>query len=45
MMWDVVEAGGLLQITAASLTGAFGSSCQEIAELAVDEGLIHFHCQ
>ena len=36
------EAGGLLQITAASLTGAFGSSCQEIAELAVDEGLIHF---
>jgi len=42
VMWDVVEAGGLLQITAASLTGAFGSSCQEIAELAIDEGLIHF---
>jgi protein-tyrosine phosphatase len=42
VMWDVMEAGGLLQITAASLTGAFGSSCQEIAELAVDEGLIHF---
>ena len=42
VMWDVVDAGGLLQITAASLTGAFGSSCQEIAELAVDEGLIHF---
>ena len=42
VMWDVVEAGGLLQITAGSLTGAFGSSCQEIAELAVDEGLIHF---
>ncbi len=42
VMWDVVEAGGLLQITAASLTGSFGSSCQEIAELAVDEGLIHF---
>ena len=42
VMWDVVEAGGLLQITAASLTGAFGASCQEIAELAVDEGLIHF---
>ena len=42
VMWDVVEAGGLLQITAASLTGAFGSSCQEIAELAVDEGLVHF---
>ena len=42
VMWEVIEAGGLLQITAASLTGAFGSSCQEIAELAVDEGLIHF---
>ena len=42
VMWDVIEAGGLLQITAASLTGAFGSSCQEIAELVVDEGLIHF---
>ncbi|MGI9460616.1 MAG: tyrosine-protein phosphatase [Pirellulales bacterium] len=42
VMWDVVEEGGLLQITAASLTGAFGSSCQEIAELTVDEGLIHF---
>ena len=42
VMWDVVEAGGLLQITAASLAGTFGSSCQEIAELAVNEGLIHF---
>lgn len=42
VMWDVIEAGCLLQITAASLTSAFGSSCQEIAELAVDEGLIHF---
>ncbi|MGI9448095.1 MAG: tyrosine-protein phosphatase, partial [Pirellulales bacterium] len=42
MMWDVVEAGGLLQITAASLTGSFGSSCQEIADLAVEERLVHF---
>ncbi len=42
VMWGVVEAGGLLQITAGSLTGAFGSSCKEIAELAVNEGLIHF---
>ena len=42
VIWDVVEAGGLLQITAASLTGAFGSSCQEIAKLAVDERLVHF---
>jgi protein-tyrosine phosphatase len=42
VMWDVTEAGGLLQITAGSLTGAFGASCQEIAEFAVAEGLIHF---
>ena len=42
VMWDIIEAGGLLQITAASLTGAFGSSCRKVAELAVDEGLVHF---
>lgn len=41
-MWDVVEAGGLLQITAGSLTGAFGRSPQKIAELCVEERLIHF---
>jgi len=42
VMWDVVEAGGLLQITAGSLTGAFGRSPQKIAELCVEERLIHF---
>lgn len=42
VMWDVVEAGGLLQITAGSLTGAFGCSPQKIAELCVEERLIHF---
>jgi protein-tyrosine phosphatase len=42
VMWDVVEAGGLLQITAGSLTGAFGRSPQKIAELCVTERLIHF---
>jgi len=42
VMWDVVKAGGLLQITAASLTGAFGRSPQKIAEMCVDERLIHF---
>ena len=41
-MWDVVEAGALLQITAGSLTGAFGRSPQKIAELCVEERLIHF---
>jgi len=42
VMWDVVEAGGLLQVTAASLTGAFGCSPQKIAEMCVEERLIHF---
>ena len=42
VIWDVIEVGELLQIIAASLTGAFGSSCQEIAERAIDEGLIYF---
>jgi len=42
VMWDVVEAGGLLQVTAASLTGAFGRSPQKIAEMCVEERLIHF---
>lgn len=42
VMWDVVEAGGLLQITAGSLTGAFGRSPQQLAERCVAEGLIHF---
>lgn len=42
VMWDVVEAGGLLQITAGSLTGAFGRSPQQLAEMCVAEGLVHF---
>ncbi len=42
VMWDVVEAGGLLQVTAGSLTGAFGRSPQKIAEMCVEERLIHF---
>ena len=42
VMWNVVEAGGLLQITAGSLTGAFGRSPQKIAELCVEERLVHF---
>ncbi|MEO1990521.1 MAG: CpsB/CapC family capsule biosynthesis tyrosine phosphatase [Pirellulales bacterium] len=39
---DVIEAGGLLQITAGSLTGAFGRSPQKIAEYCVQHRLIHF---
>ena len=42
VMEDVVAAGGLLQITAGSLTGAFGGSPQRIAEYCVENRLIHF---
>lgn len=42
LMKDVVAAGGLLQITAGSLTGAFGSSSQRIAEYSIKHRLAHF---
>lgn len=42
VMADVVAAGGLLQITAGSLLGSFGSGPQKIAEYAVENRLIHF---
>lgn len=42
VMDDVIAAGGLLQITACSLTGGFGSSPQRIAEYCVENRLIHF---
>jgi protein-tyrosine phosphatase len=42
VMEDVVAAGGLLQITAGSLTGGFGPSPQRIAEYCVENRLIHF---
>jgi protein-tyrosine phosphatase len=42
VMEDVVAAGGLLQITAGSLTGSFGASPQRIAEYCVEKRLIHF---
>lgn len=42
VMDDVVAAGGLLQVTAGSLTGGFGASPQRIAEYCVKHRLIHF---
>jgi protein-tyrosine phosphatase len=38
----IVDQGGLLQITAGSLLGAFGSSVREFAESLVLDGLVHF---
>lgn len=42
LMRDVAAAGGLLQITAASLLGGFGSSARRIAEAAIRDRLVHF---
>lgn len=42
LMADVLRAGGLLQITAGSLLGHFGSSCRKIAEHAVRQQFVHF---
>jgi protein-tyrosine phosphatase len=42
VMEHVVAAGGLLQITAGSLLGGFGSAPRKIAEYAVERRLVHF---
>ena len=39
---EVVRAGGLIQITAASLLGVFGGSARRVAEFCVRERLVHF---
>ena len=38
----LVEQGCLLQVTAGSLTGAFGSEVQKFTESLVEQGLVHF---
>lgn len=38
----LVDAGCLMQVTAGSLTGTFGSASQELAEWALRRGLVHF---
>ena len=39
---EVVRAGGLIQITAGSLTGGFGGSAKKMAEWCVRKRLVHF---
>ena len=39
---DVVRAGGLIQITAGSLTGGFGGTAKKMAEWCVRRRLVHF---
>jgi protein-tyrosine phosphatase len=38
----LVERGCLLQVTAGSLTGAFGQHVQRLSESLVEQGLVHF---
>ena len=38
----LVERGCLLQVTAGSLTGVFGSQVQKFADSLVEQGLVHF---
>jgi protein-tyrosine phosphatase len=38
----LVDAGCLMQITAASLCGTFGPECQQTAEWMLSHGLVHF---
>jgi protein-tyrosine phosphatase len=39
---QIVDQGGLLQVTAGSLLGAFGNRVRQFAESLVSEGLVHF---
>ncbi len=38
----LVDAGCLMQVTAGSLTGVFGSASRKLAEWALRKGLVHF---
>lgn len=40
----IVDHGGLLQLTAMSLTGAFGSAIQSAADQMMDQGWVRFVC-
>jgi protein-tyrosine phosphatase len=42
MLEPLVENGCLMQVTAGSLMGTFGSRSQELGEWMLEEGLVHF---
>ena len=42
MLEPLVEAGCLMQVTAGSLMGTFGSRSQELGEWMLEHGLVHF---
>ncbi len=42
ILGPLVDAGCLMQVTAGSLMGTFGSSSQQLSECMLSEGLVHF---
>lgn len=42
LLRPLVEAGCLMQVTAGSLVGAFGSEIQKFSQWMIEEGLVHF---
>jgi protein-tyrosine phosphatase len=42
VLQPLVERGCLLQVTAGSLTGSFGTSVQRFSESLIEQGLVHF---
>jgi protein-tyrosine phosphatase len=41
-LYEIVDSGGLLQVTAGSLLGTFGNRVRQFAESLITEGLVHF---
>ncbi len=42
ILWNLVNQGCFLQVTAGSLLGTFGSRIQKFAQWMVEQGLVHF---
>ena len=42
LLFDLVDKGCLMQVTAGSLVGSFGPSSQHVSEWMLSEGLVHF---
>jgi len=42
LLYGLVEAGCLMQVTAGSLAGTFGPRCEQLSLWMLNEGLVHF---